>query len=296
MTAAIATGTARARARKVIMFPIAFALVAAAWELYKDFGPEQGASVLNMHVLPRASDLAMPHISDMFSRLSEPEVRGNPDSITKVVALATWYSFRVAFAAFVMGTVLGLGLAVLMARFTVIERALMPYLVISQTVPIIVLGPLIMSLLGYASRDYATDYWIGAVLLGVFLAFFPVALGTLRGLQSAQPASLELMDSFAAGWWRTLFKLRFPAAVPFIAPALRIAGAAAVVGVVVSEISLGVPYGVGRKILAYGTQASTDPAKMYVAVFGAAVLGLAMSIIVVGIDRGLMRNRPQETS
>ncbi|MBI5089895.1 MAG: ABC transporter permease subunit, partial [Actinobacteria bacterium] len=110
------------------------------------------------------------------------------------------------------------------------------------------------------------------------------------------PAALELMDSYAAGWWRTLFKLRFPAAVPFIAPALRIAGAAAVVGVVVSEISLGVPKGVGRKILAYGMEASSDPSKMYAAVSGAAALGIAMSLIVIGIDRQLMRNRPQESS
>jgi NitT/TauT family transport system permease protein len=273
---------------------VAFALVAVVWELYKNLGPTNGSSLFGMHVLPRSSDLAMPHIGDMLSRLDEPEVRGNPDSILKIVARATWYSFRVSFAAFALGTLLGMGLAVLMARFRILERALMPYLVLSQTVPIIVLGPLVMSLFAYASRDLATDYWIGAVVLGVFLAFFPVALGTLRGLQSAQPAALELMDSFAAGWWRTLFKLRFPAAVPFIAPALRVAGAAAVVGVIVSEISLGVPYGVGRKILAYGSQASTDPAKMYVAVLGAAVLGLVMSSIVVAIDRGLMRNRPQE--
>ena len=287
---------APARLRRIAMFPIAFVLVAAVWEIYKNVGPEGGASLAGMRVLPRASDLAMPHVWEMFSRLTEPEVRGNPDSVMKVVASATWYSFRVALAAFVIGTALGVVLAVAMARFRMVERALMPYVVLSQTVPIIVLGPLIMSLVGYASRDFATDYWLGALVLGVFLAFFPVALGTLRGLQSAQPSSLELMDSFAAGWWRTLFKLRFPAAVPFIAPALRIAGASAVVGVIVSEISLGVPHGVGRKILAYGQEASSDPAKMYVAVFGAAVLGLVMSVIVVAIDRRLMRHRPQEAS
>ena len=102
------------------------------------------------------------------------------------------------------------------------------------------------------------------------------------------------MDSYAAGWWTTLRKLRFPAAVPFIAPSLRVAGASAVVGVIVSEISLGVKGGVGRKIFAYGQEASSDPAKLYTAVFGAAALGLVMSIIVVAIDRRMMRNRPQE--
>lgn len=276
------------------MYPLAFVFVACAWELYKWVGPVDGGSLFGVHVLPRASDLAMPHVWEMFSRLTEAEVRGAPDSVLAVVVTATWYSFRVALVAFVVGTLLGLFLAVVMARFRLVERAIMPYLIVSQTVPIIVLGPLMLSLLAYASRDLATETWIAAVVLGVFLAFFPVALGALRGLQSADQAAVELMESYAAGWWRTLFKLRLPAAVPFIAPSLRVAGAAAVVGVIVSEISLGVKGGVGRKIFAYGQEASSDPAKQFAAVFGAAALGLVMSAIVVLIDRRMMRGRPQE--
>ncbi|MBI5087798.1 MAG: ABC transporter permease subunit, partial [Actinobacteria bacterium] len=157
------------------MFPISFAMVAAAWELYKAIGPEDGASLLGVRLLPRTSDLAMPHVWDMVQRVSEPEVRGGSKSVFRVVASATWYSFGTALAAFVIGSLLGIVLAVLMARFKVLERAFMPYIVLSQTVPIIVLGPLIMSLIGYASRDWATDYWAGAIILGVFLAFFPVA-------------------------------------------------------------------------------------------------------------------------
>lgn len=134
------------------------------------------------------------------------------------------------------------------------------------------------------------------MLLGVFLAFFPVAVGTLRGLQSTAAAPLELMDSLAAGWWKTLLKLRFPSAVPYLAPALRLAGASAVVGVVVSEISLGVRFGVGRLILSYGQEATTDPPKLFTAVFGAAGLGLVMAAIVVGIDRLIMHNRPPEAA
>jgi NitT/TauT family transport system permease protein len=213
-----------------------------------------------------------------------------------VVANATWYSLRVAFTAFVIGTLLGVAVAVLMARYRLVERALMPYLVISQTVPIIVLAPLIVALMSYASRDLASKTWIASVTLGVFLAFFPVAVGTLRGLQSTPAASLELMDSLAASWWRTLFKLRFPAAVPFIAPALRLAGAAAVVGVVVSEISVGARAGVGRLILSYRQEASTDPAKLYSAVFGAAVLGLVMAVLVAVIDKQMTRRHPPEAA
>jgi NitT/TauT family transport system permease protein len=286
----------RVRFRRLSMFVCAFVLVAAAWELYKAVGPEKGGEVLGMRIFARTDDRAMPHIWDMFSRFNESEVRGGDDSIFIVVLRAAWYSFRCSLLAFVAGSLLGVGLAVLMARFRFFERALMPYLVISQTVPIIVLAPLIFSLMAYNSRELASQTWLAAVLLGVFLAFFPVAMGTLRGLQDTPAAPVELMNSYAAGWWKTLWKLRFPNAVPYLTPALRLAGAAAVVGVTVSEISLGVRFGVGRLILSYGQEATSDPPKLYTAVFGAAALGLVMAAVVVGIDRLLMRHRPPEAA
>jgi len=282
------------RGRRFLMFVLAFVFVASGWELYKAVGPEQGGTVLGMRILARTDDRAMPHIWDMFARFGDPEVRGGEESIFVVVLRAAWYSFRCSLLAFVAGSALGVGLAVLMARFRLFERALMPYLVISQTVPIIVLAPLIFSLMAYQSRELAEKTWLAAVLLGVFLA--PVAMGTLRGLQSTPAAPLELMDSYAAGWSKTLWKLRFPNAVPFLAPALRLAGAAAVVGVTVSEISLGVRFGVGRLILSYGQEATSDPPKLYTAVFGAAALGLVMAAVVMFIDRLLMRNRPPEAA
>lgn len=278
------------------MFPLAFLLVAVLWEAYKAVGPKGGGEILGVRLLARTDDRAMPHVWEMIRRFGRAEVRGGADSILVVVLRATWYSFRCAFAAFVVGSLLGIGLAVLMARFRWFERALMPYLVVSQTVPIIVLAPLIMSLMAYNSRDLAAKTWLAAVLLGVFLAFFPVAVGMLRGLQSTAAAPLELMQSYAAGWWKTLVKLRFPSAVPYLAPALRLAGASSVVGVLVSEISLGVRFGIGRLILSYGQEATSDPPKLFTAVFGAAALGLVMAAVVLGIDRLLMRNRPPEAA
>ena len=284
------------RVRRVLMFPLAFLLIGVLWEGYKAVGPANGGRLFGARLLPRTNDRSMPHTWEMVQRLGRAEVRGSSETVLEVVLKATWYSFRVAFLAFVIGVLLGLALAVAMARVKLIERALMPYLVVSQTIPVIILAPLVVTLLGYASRDLGNERWIAAVIIGVSLAFFPVALGALRGLQSTSATSLELMDSYAASWTRTLFKLRFPAAVPFIAPALRLAGAAAVVGVVVAEISTGLRAGVGRLVLSYGQEASTDPAKLYAAVFGAAALGLVMAVLVVGIDVLMMRHRPQEAT
>ena len=104
------------------------------------------------------------------------------------------------------------------------------------------------------------------------------------------------MDSYAASWRQTLFKLRFPAAVPYIVPALKLAATASVVGVVVAEISTGLAGGVGRLIIEYAREATSDPAKVYTAVFGAAALGLLMAGMVALTDLALMRNRPREAS
>ena len=276
------------------MYPLAFVLVASVWELYKWLGPDRGWSAWGIPVLPRAADQYMPHTWSMVSRLFEREVSGRPAPVWEVVLRATWQTFVVALGAFLIGVLLGIVLAVVMARFKLVERALMPYLAVSQTLPIIVLAPLLATLLININKELVSVRWLPAMVLGVFLAFFPVAVSALKGLQSTNDASLELMDSYAAGWWRTLFKLRFPSAVPYLGPALRLAGAAAVVGVIVGEISTAVKGGVGRLVLSYAANASGDPPKVYAAVFGAALVGLVMSVLVVGVDRYLRRNHPPE--
>jgi NitT/TauT family transport system permease protein len=182
-----------------------------------------------------------------------------------------------------------------MTRFRVVERGLLPYLVASQTVPLIALAPLVVSWGGRVQvGDWVWPRWLSASVIGAFLGFFPVAVGALRGLKSPPAASMELMDSYAASWRQSLFKLRFPAAVPFIVPALKLAATASVVGVVVAEISTGLRGGVGRLIIEYAREATSDPAKVFTAVFGAAALGLVMAGLVAFLDFLLMRNRPSE--
>jgi NitT/TauT family transport system permease protein len=277
------------------MFALALALVAVLWEVYKAVGPEDGGRLFGLTVLPRTSDQAMPHVWDMLARFGEPERRGFEGSIFMVVLAGAWFSLRLALAGFALGVVVGLSLAVLMARFRIVERGLLPYLVISQTVPLIALAPLVVSWGGRLHLGaFEWPRWLSAAVLGAFLAFFPVAVGTLKGLTSTPPAALELMDSYAASWRQTLLKLRFPAAVPYIIPSLKLAATASVVGVVVAEISTGLAGGIGRLIIEYAREATADPAKVYTAVFGAAALGLLMAGLVSLVDLVTMRNRPRE--
>lgn len=283
--------------RRSAMFVVALLFVATLWELYKVVGPEDGGALFGINILPRSNDRAMPHVWDMLSRYTRPELRSSERKIWRVVLAGAWFSFRLSLVGFAIGTTVGVLLATLMARFKVVERGLLPYLVVSQTVPLIALAPLVVSWGGKLEIfGYEWPRWLSASVLGAFLAFFPVAVGTLRGLTSANPASLELMDSYAATWTQTLLRLRFPAAVPFMVPAFKLAASASVIGVVVAEISTGLKGGIGRLIIEYAREATGDPAKVFTAVFGAALLGLAMAGLVAAFDLYVMRNRPKEAT
>lgn len=284
----------RRAARRTVLFVAALLLVGCAWELYKAIGPEEGGSFLGIP-LAKTNDRAMPHTWDMVTRLFEPERGAGGRDLWRGMVEYGWNTAKLALLGMVIGTVLGLTAAVLMARLRVLERGLLPWIIMSQTVPLIALAP---QLDGWSGKidiaGWEWPRWLSVCVLAGFLAFFPISVGTLRGLQSASAASAELMRSYAASWWKTLVKLRFPAAIPSMVPAFKQAATLAVVGVIVSEISIGVADGIGRAVISFSQAATGDPAKPYAAVFGAAALGLLMYGLIVLLDIVLMRNRPQE--
>jgi len=275
--------------RRTVLFAIALVLVACVWELWKLIAPAPGALV------PRTDDRSMPHVWDIVRRLGDPERRGLDEPIWRTVLGYAWNTGKLALGGFALGGVVGIFLAVVMARWRVAERALLPWVIMSQTVPLIALAPQVISWSGRLSiGGWEWPRWLSVCVLAAFLAFFPIAVGTLRGLKSAPSAALELMDSYAASWWRTLVKLRFPAAVPYMVPAFKLAATLSVVGVIVAEISIGQSNGIGRAVISYLQTGSGDPAKIYAAVFGAALLGMALYGLVVLADTVVTRNRPKE--
>jgi NitT/TauT family transport system permease protein len=269
----------------------ALLLFVLLWEGYKLVGSPDGTTVLGVRILPRADDLSMPHVYDVVRRLGRPELTGGRP-VWIVVLHACLFTLGITAVGFVAGALVGLLLAVLMQRFLIVERGLLPYVILSQTVPLVALAPLVAGWSGNLSfGPYPWADWMTVAVIAAYLAFFPVAVGMLRGLQSPPSAGVELMASYAAGWWRTLVKLRLPAALPYLFPALRLAGAAAVVGAVVGEISTGTRGGIGRLIIEYAREATSDPAKVYTAMLGAALLGLAVAGLVGLLELPLMRHR-----
>ncbi|MCH9738838.1 MAG: ABC transporter permease subunit [Actinomycetia bacterium] len=263
-------------------------LIALMWELTKILG--------TLIELPfNTSDQAMPNIWSMFSAFTLPEVRGSDTSVFQAVLAAASYSLLLAMGGFFIGVVVGLILAIVMQRFLFFERGLLPFVIASQTVPLIALAPLIVGIgnqISFGPIQWSTTYSV--MFIAAYLAFFPLSIGALRGLQAPDPTSLELMRSYAATNNSILWKLRFPASIPYLVPALKVSAAAAVVGTVVAEISTGVRGGIGRLMIEYARETTSQPAKVYVAVFGAIALGLVVAAIIAAIDVLLTRNLPKK--
>ena len=278
------------------MLLLALVLLAALWELYKLVIPADGVRVGDALILPRSDDTSMPHLSQIFGAFGEQEVAGASGTVLSSVISAVWYSLRLAAAGFAVGVVVGFLLALAMQRLRIVERALLPYVVLSQTVPLIALAPLVYGWSGNLTL-FGLDWkpWMSVSVISAYLAFFPVAIGALRGLSSPPPVQTELLRCYAASWWQTLVRLRLPASVPYLIPALKLAAAAAVVGAIVAEISIGLPGGIGRLIITYAQQATGDPSRVYAPIVGAAVMGLVAVGLVSLVDFGLRRyHTPKE--
>ncbi|MCY7342066.1 MAG: ABC transporter permease subunit [Pseudonocardia sp.] len=282
------------RSRTPLAAVAGFALLVALWELVKLLVPADGVSVGGTRVLPRTDDAAMPHVWTVLARLGDPEVAGAAAARPVGVAVASGalFTLGLALGGLVLGGLLGVVLALVMHRVGLVERAVLPYVVASQTVPLIAIAPLVAGWGGkIAIAGWAWQPWASVMVISSYLAFFPVAVGMLRGLTSPARADVELFRAMAAGWWTTLVRLRLPAAVPHLLPAVRLAAAAAVVGAIVAEISTGTTGGIGRLIISYAQSATGDPSRMYAAILGAAVLGLVAAAAVGALDVGLRRYR-----
>ncbi len=293
-----AVGAAAPRWRRAAVVLATVVVLVLAWEGYKLVGPADGASLGGVRVLPRADDRSMPHVGQVLAVLASPEVGGGAASRTVGAAVLSGVATTLGLALLggLLGAVVGLALAVLMLRLRLLEAGLLPWVVLSQTVPIVAIAPLVAGW-GGALRlgPVAWTPQASVVVIAAFLAFSPVAVGALRGLQSAAPAAVELFRSYAAPWRSQLLHLRLPAARPHLVPALRLAGAQAVVGAIVAEISTGTRGGVGRLIIEYAQQATSSPARVYAAILGAAALGLLVAALVGLADRQPGRPRAART-
>ena len=290
------SGRQLTRARGVLGAIAAFILVvvilAVVWEVAKAIAGVPWREALGSPIDPpwdppfrikQLNDQNLPHVWDVVGAFFQPATRNSPHSLGAVLIDAAVFTGRSALAGFVIGAIFGTILAVVFVHSRLLERALVPYVIASQTVPIVALAPMVVLWIG---RE-----WTSVALVSAYLTFFPVTIAGIRGLASPDPRALDLMRSYAADWWRVLIKVRFPAALPYFFTAFKIAATAAVVGAIVGEEPTGIRGGLGRAILQFNEQYISGPEKLWATVLISAALGIVFFAAVRLAEILVLRNR-----
>lgn len=190
---------------------------------------------------------------------------------------------------FVLGTLLGLVLAVLIVHSRTLDRALLPWIVASQTVPVLAIAPIVLVILGSLGFSGLAP----KAVIAMYLCFFPVTVAMVQGLRSPQRIETEMMHTYAANWWQSLWLLRLPASLPFLFPALRVGIAAGLVGAMVAELPTGAVAGLGARLLTGSYYGNT--VQIWSALVMSALLGLALTMAVAGVERLVLRRRGGQT-
>jgi len=186
---------------------------------------------------------------------------------------------------FVFGTLFGALLAVAIVHSRTLDRALLPWIVASQTVPVLAIAPIVLVILG--SLGFAGVAPKAAIAM--YLCFFPVTVAMVLGLRSPQVVQSELMHTYAASRSQALWLLRLPSALPYLFPSLRIAIAAGLVGAMVAELPTGAQAGLGAKLLTGSYYGNT--VGIWSALVMSALLGLVLTGAVAGLERLVLRGR-----
>jgi NitT/TauT family transport system permease protein len=251
-------------------------LIAIAWE---------GAKALFS-----ISDQKLPHIAAILGEFGSP-TRGGAGPILGISMLQNAsVTFGEALLGFALGGLLGWGLAVICAASRLLERGLLPFVVGSQTVPILAIAPMVVVGLGQLN---APD-WLAKAVVAAYLTFFPVTIGMLRGLHSVPHDALDLMRSYAARSWSTFWKLRMPSALPYLFTSLKVAATASVIGAIVAELPAGSKSGIGVVIINAAQYYNSRPPVLYAAVLVAASIGLLFYGLVALAEKLIVKERRAE--
>jgi len=274
--------------RRVVVFVLVLGGLWALWEGYKWLWERTGWT------RPfSVDDLTLPHLHGILLQLGEPTSTG--DDLWLYLLHSTLFTAKSAVVGFAFGAVFGLLLGVVLAQFNVLRRGVMPYVVASQTIPILALAPIVVRGLGSVSIGGAPPPdWSRVAVIAAYLTFFPVTVNTLRGLLSADPWALELMHSYAARGWTILWKLRMPSALPYIFTALKIAATASVVGAIIGEQTASISNGLGGAILNFNQYYVLEPENLWATNLYAALLGIGFFLMVLLAEKLVVHHAPEQ--
>lgn len=243
--------------------------------------PACGASEMECFFTMPQHPMPFPH---WIAQRIGPFLTAYPFTDSRNVIRATIYTAGGTLLALLLGGLLGVLLAVVFVAIRPAERALLPWVIASQTVPIIALVPVLLLLLGNVGVTVQTSL-VPAALIGAYIAFFPVAVGTVTGLRSVDPLALDLMKSYAATPLEVFWKVRFPAAVPFFFTSLKLGAAAALVGALVAETESNNRFGLGYAIV--GQVQAGNVSDVWILLLISAALGIGL-VALVGLAQRVL--------
>ena len=266
------------------------AVLWALWEAFKWVGETTELAVGSF----RVNDRTLPHLHDIVSTLFEPSRRNGP-LLIDILVDAALFTAKEAALGFALGATFGFAIAVVLAHSGLLQRGFLPYIVMSQTVPILAIAPMVVVWVNPKMPEGLKD-WGAVAVIAAYLTFFPVAINTLRGLQAADPRAHELMRSYASSPWSVLWKLRVPASLPYLFAALKVSATASVVGAIIGELPASVQDGLGGAILNFNQYYASAPTRLWATNLVAAALGIAFFLVVVAAERIVVHRAPENVA
>jgi len=250
-----ARGTRARRIAAAVLPPVLFAIVVLGlWQLYTVVGD------IKESTLPPPTAIAEALWNDRSMLLEN-----------------AWVTIKEILLGFLAAIVLGVGLAVLIRSSRTIERAIYPWLVVSQMVPIPAIAPLLIIWFGFEMQP--------KIIVIMLVSFFPIAVNTIDGLRAVEPELLNLLKTLKANAWQRFRKAQLPAALPFLFSGLKVAAALSVIGAVFAEW-VGASEGLGYLILVLNNQTATT--EMFAVIVSLALIGIALFLIVTLLERLLL--------
>lgn len=250
-----ASGTRVRRISAAVLPPVLFAIfVLGAWQLYTVIGD------IKESTLPPPTAVAEALWNDRSMLLEN-----------------AWVTIKEILIGFFFAIILGVGLAVLIRSSRTVERAIYPWLVVSQMVPIPAIAPLLIIWFGFEMQP--------KIIVIMLVSFFPIAVNTIDGLRAAEPELLNLLKTLKANKWQRFRKAQLPAALPFLFSGLKVAAALSVIGAVFAEW-VGASAGLGYLILVLNNQTATT--EMFAVIVTLASIGISLFLIVTLLERLLL--------
>jgi NitT/TauT family transport system permease protein len=271
---------------RVVTLVVGLAVLWGIWEGYRWLG------IRNHWTWPfLVNDTNMPHIHKILQAFGQPL---QPDGPPLRHYLFHWALFtaKEALAGFALGAGIGFLLAIVLSQSTVLRRGILPFIVVSQTVPLLAIAPMVVVGLG----TKGVEPWVAVAVIASYLTFFPVAINTLRGLHSADPRALELMRSYAAGRSNVLWRLRVPTSLPFVFSALKIAATASVIGAIIGETPASLQGGLGYAIVNFNQYYSIQPANLWATIIVCALLGITFFLAIVIVEKIVLKRAPEHVA